>query len=514
MNSSRILNKTNKFRVMESDNTTQHHPSQQQLELHMPQRKDSDTVLMLEESSSSQHLTVISTGSQIGLDIDDDGDDVSSFHKEEAQITKFSPEEISYKPCKQQKQNQQGDKNKYAAKTNESASNDDDENHLHRHAKDDEQDDLPEVMKIPPHAAVAGRRESSSSTSSFDATGFDLGTCIVNLKDQCSLGDCSPSKRRGSNTTGRSSDDPPTYPTHPSTTRCEDDDDDDEAEERTTYREEDDHEEIEIALRPCPTRTKNNNGKGGSSSGSGDSSRRDRARRRSSSSRSTPGCITTTTQQRPKTPSISNSTCSNMSSPHEHQQPYYAQQAISNILAKGTTNTINVAHINGSATASQDGNSAARTDSSQSSIYFLTEERVRAFMVDYYDDFNSIGQSSECLETFFNHYCIPQIRWMRPSGNPINYSGLIHLFTEDLQIENYLLVSVDSIQIVAGGLAAIVTVTADQIFTYRGIPNSDRAVISSVLEVVNNGREIKIVHEHRTTGRPIPKETRWSTTES
>ena len=74
------------------------------------------------------------------------------------------------------------------------------------------------------------------------------------------------------------------------------------------------------------------------------------------------------------------------------------------------------------------------------------------------------------------------------------------------------LVSIDSIQLLAGGMAAVVVFTADQEFLYKGKPESDRATITAVLHTVNNGREglIQIGHEHRTQGKPIPKETQTS----
>jgi hypothetical protein len=57
-------------------------------------------------------------------------------------------------------------------------------------------------------------------------------------------------------------------------------------------------------------------------------------------------------------------------------------------------------------------------------------------------------------------------------------------------------------------LAAVVVFTADQEYLYRGKPEADRTVISSVLSVFN-GCDILISHEHRCVGKPIPKESRW-----
>jgi hypothetical protein len=99
---------------------------------------------------------------------------------------------------------------------------------------------------------------------------------------------------------------------------------------------------------------------------------------------------------------------------------------------------------------------------------------------------------------------------IRPSGNPIGVKALVKLMTEDVVCENITLVSIENINIIAAGQAAVVVFTTDQSFTFKGVYNADRAVMTCVMHVVD-GREIKIVHEHRTVGRPIPKETRWST---
>jgi hypothetical protein len=417
--------------IMERD-TQQNHAAHQPLNI--PQRKGSKIWLC---DSSSNHQSVVSNASAIGLDIDSNFDD--SHTELDIDIDLELPPQQTFEGEAPQPQESIMESDEEFAEPDD----DDDEPCASEQSSDQEEEES-RPSKMP----------QNDSSPSFDAMlqRFDMGTCIVDLKAQR---DClnSPMKD-GSNATG---DDPPTYPTH-LTTRYEDDQD----EEDTTYRDEDE----EVPLRSSP-------------------SSRDRQRR--------PGCNTT------RPPSISNSVGSNISSP----EPYYAK--VANIRVGGSTG------LSASYRTGEDGSTALE---SESTSFLLTEGRVRAFMVDYYDDMDSIGQSKECLETFFRHYCIPDIRWMRPDGNPVALDGLIHLFTEELKVEKIWLVSVDSIQILAGGLAAVVTVTADQTFVYRGVPDGDRAVISSVLEVVNHGREIKIVHEHRTSGTPIPKETRWSTTES
>ena len=152
------------------------------------------------------------------------------------------------------------------------------------------------------------------------------------------------------------------------------------------------------------------------------------------------------------------------------------------------------------------------SSSTSSSSFYLTEERVLSHMKDYYEDYDSIfkyGKSSlECWEAFFRQYFTEDIMWVRSTGNPLRRDGLAKLMVEDIVGLSMSIVSIDNIQLLAGGLAAVVVFTADQEYVYRGKHESDRTVITSVLHVVN-GCEILIGHEHRCVGKPIPKETRW-----
>ena len=151
----------------------------------------------------------------------------------------------------------------------------------------------------------------------------------------------------------------------------------------------------------------------------------------------------------------------------------------------------------------------------------LTTERIRSFMVDYYEDFDSIFKTSpgsaikrrkECLQAFVEQYYTPDFIFIRPSGNPVDTKGFVSLMAEHIVAIRVELVSIDSIQLLAGGMAAVVVFTADQEFLYKGKPESDRAKITAVLHTVNNGREglIQVGHEHRTQGKPIPKKTQSS----
>lgn len=140
----------------------------------------------------------------------------------------------------------------------------------------------------------------------------------------------------------------------------------------------------------------------------------------------------------------------------------------------------------------------------------IKDTKIRAFLHDYYEDFNSMeGCIPESWDIFFSKYFVPDFQWIRPSGNPIGKEGLISMFTNDIQIISVSLVSIDNITILAGQQSAVVTFTADQAFCYQGKRNEDRAVSTGVMEM--QGDEIKLVQEHRTSGKPIPRETRWAT---
>lgn len=140
----------------------------------------------------------------------------------------------------------------------------------------------------------------------------------------------------------------------------------------------------------------------------------------------------------------------------------------------------------------------------------ITDVKIRAFLHDYYEDFDSMnGCCPESWDLFFGKYFVPDFQWVRSSGNPIGKDGLIAMFTNDINIIGVNLVSIDRIVVLTGQQSAVVTFTADQTFSYKGRRNEDRAVTTGVIEM--QGDEIKMVQEHRTSGKPIPRETRWAT---
>lgn len=139
----------------------------------------------------------------------------------------------------------------------------------------------------------------------------------------------------------------------------------------------------------------------------------------------------------------------------------------------------------------------------------LTRDNVRAFLNDYYADIEAIKDSPtlEYLRVHFEKYHRDDYQFVRPSGNPISREGLISDLQHDIKMISIKLISIDSISFLAAGKGAVVLFTSEHIFEYKGILDGNHCTITCVLELI--GGEIKVVHEHRSTGKPPPKETRW-----
>lgn len=144
-----------------------------------------------------------------------------------------------------------------------------------------------------------------------------------------------------------------------------------------------------------------------------------------------------------------------------------------------------------------------------SSPALLTEDKIRAFLHDYYEDYDALRnkQGFGAWSCFAEQYYRPNFQYVRPSGNPIGVDDLVEGLAADMRIKSIQMVSVDSITILVSSQSAVVVYTCDHSFEYKGIPTEDRSVMTCVLELVDGA--IKIVHEHRSSGKPIPKETRW-----
>ena len=139
----------------------------------------------------------------------------------------------------------------------------------------------------------------------------------------------------------------------------------------------------------------------------------------------------------------------------------------------------------------------------------LTEDNVRAFLFDYYSDYDALKepQSLDSIRCFCEKYYRPDFQFVRPSGNPIGVEGIAMGLFQDVKVISYELVSIDIISLISAGKAAVALYTFEHVFEYKGILSEDRSVMSGVLELARG--EIKLVHEHRASGKPIPKETRW-----
>ena len=141
----------------------------------------------------------------------------------------------------------------------------------------------------------------------------------------------------------------------------------------------------------------------------------------------------------------------------------------------------------------------------------LSEESVNAHLHDFYDDLNANKHFKipEIWRALYEKYHTPNYVLVRPSGNPLTSEGFVHMHcAADVEVVSMTLVSIDSTTIIAHGTAAVATYTVDQRFWYKGTYNEDRCVVSCLLEAYDG--DVKICHEHRTTGQPIPKQTRWN----
>ena len=87
---------------------------------------------------------------------------------------------------------------------------------------------------------------------------------------------------------------------------------------------------------------------------------------------------------------------------------------------------------------------------------------------------------------------------VRPSGNPIDQSGMVSMMSGDVQMEVNEVWSFDDIRFLANHTACVVIAKSHQKFTYKGQPNDDVATNTIVLE--KEGSEWKVVRWQRSTG--------------
>jgi hypothetical protein len=147
----------------------------------------------------------------------------------------------------------------------------------------------------------------------------------------------------------------------------------------------------------------------------------------------------------------------------------------------------------------------------------ITEDRIRSFFVDYYDDLNTAtnlqgGASSGFWNVFYSDKHSSNYRQITPDGFAIDTEVLIARFTSDeMVLHQSSLISVDNVILMLAGKAAVVTYTADNSYTFHGEKHEDRSVTTAVMELQEG--QIKLVQEHKSRGCLIPKVTRWSSSQ-
>ena len=147
--------------------------------------------------------------------------------------------------------------------------------------------------------------------------------------------------------------------------------------------------------------------------------------------------------------------------------------------------------------------------SSEGSEHPLSGSLVRAFLTDYFEDLNTLaGTPLECWKAFYNRNHSPQYTRIQSTGQTINSEELVGLFTSGNVSHHSSLVSLDNVTVLAGGMSAVATFRSDESWINLGKESTERIVVTAILEIVHG--EIKLVHEHRSMGVPILKETRWS----
>ncbi|CAB9499546.1 expressed unknown protein [Seminavis robusta] len=141
----------------------------------------------------------------------------------------------------------------------------------------------------------------------------------------------------------------------------------------------------------------------------------------------------------------------------------------------------------------------------------MTEDSVRAFLTDYFLDSNSLfGKSRDCWETFYEKNHHPDYTHVRNTGGVWTSKDVINVLSSGVLNGKRLLVSIDNVILLAEGRTAVVTYTIDQIFTFKGVENSDRCVYTLVLAEIDG--QPKMVQEQRSNGMPIPEpQSRWKT---
>lgn len=131
------------------------------------------------------------------------------------------------------------------------------------------------------------------------------------------------------------------------------------------------------------------------------------------------------------------------------------------------------------------------------------EDEIKSVIEGQFQGFFDITQdfTQEKYDELWAKYWKPDGVLIRPSGNPMGKEIWGQMLASDAV--NYIsgeLLEVNSVNVFAGGAAAVATYTTHDKFTYMGTPNDDIAKFTVVLEKQEDGTWI-IVHGHRGTGQ-------------
>ena len=140
----------------------------------------------------------------------------------------------------------------------------------------------------------------------------------------------------------------------------------------------------------------------------------------------------------------------------------------------------------------------------------LSEESIQTFLDDHFQEesvliTNADTVSKDNWTKFVEKYHTADFQYIRPNGLPADRNALMTMITSGIINKDCKesLISVDSVKLLAGGAAAVVTYTTDQYYTIRGKRTAERATMSAVV-VLENGVP-KFTQSQRCLGRPIPK---------
>jgi hypothetical protein len=147
----------------------------------------------------------------------------------------------------------------------------------------------------------------------------------------------------------------------------------------------------------------------------------------------------------------------------------------------------------------------------ESTALKLTNDKIRAFLKDYSEDYDALRgeQPLAVWSCFAEKYYSTNYQFVRPSGNPCKVDDLVKTLAQDTKLRSIKMLSIDSIVILSSGTSAVVIYSCEHSFEYKGYPCEDRGVMTCVLDLQPTTGEIKVVQEHRSSGIPLPKETRW-----